>query len=47
MKITKGFFSRVCNARAHVKCHHLARRMGELKVPVAWLQRKAMDEGDN
>jgi hypothetical protein len=27
-----------------LKCHHFARRVGELKAPMAWLQRFAVDE---
>jgi hypothetical protein len=42
--VTKEFFSRICNSAAYLKCHHFARRVGELKAPVAWLQRFAMDE---
>ncbi len=27
-----------------MRCHHYARRMGELKAPMAWLQNQAMYE---
>jgi hypothetical protein len=42
--VTKEFFGRICNSAAYLKCHHFARRVGELKAPMAWLQRFAMDE---
>ena len=42
--ITKDFFSRICNSGRYPKCHHFAKRMGELKAPLAWLQRFAIEE---
>lgn len=42
--VTKEFFGRICNSAAYLKCHYFARRVGELKAPMAWLQRFAMDE---
>ena len=42
--ITRDYFSRICNSRNYVKCHHLAKRMGELMVPIVWLQRQAIKE---
>jgi hypothetical protein len=42
--VTKEYFSRICNSATYLKCHHFARRVGELKAPMAWLQRFAMDE---
>jgi hypothetical protein len=42
--VTKEFFGRICNSVAYLKCHHFARRVGELKAPMAWLQRFAIDE---
>ena len=44
IEITHTYFSRVCNADGHVKCHHLAKKMGELKAPLVWLQRLAMND---
>ena len=42
--VTQDYFKRICGTRGYVKCHHYARRMGELKAPMAWLQRQAMYE---
>ncbi len=42
--VTHDFFKRICNARRYVRCHHHARKMGELEAPMAWLQRLAMNE---
>jgi len=42
--ITRDYFRRICNSRNYVKCHHLAKRMGELMIPMAWLQRQAIRE---
>jgi hypothetical protein len=42
--ITKDYFGRICNSVVYLKCHHFARRVDELKPPMAWLQRFAVDE---
>ena len=42
--ITKDFFGRICNSGRYSKCHYFAKRVGELKAPLAWLQRFAIDE---
>ena len=42
--VTKDYFGRICNSVVYLKCHHFARRVGELKAPMAWLQRFAVDE---
>jgi hypothetical protein len=42
--VTKDYFGRICNSEGYLKCHHFARRVGELKAPMAWLQRFAVDE---
>ena len=42
--ITKDFFSRICNSPSYVNCHHFARRMDELRTPMAWLQKLAVDQ---
>lgn len=41
--ITKSFFSTICNTPKYVKCHHLAKIMGELKSPLIWLQYLALE----
>jgi hypothetical protein len=40
--VTQDYFKRICGTRGYVRCHHYARRMGELKPPMAWLQRLAI-----
>ena len=42
--MTQDYFMRICGTRGYVKCHHHARRMGELKSPIAWLQHLAIYE---
>ena len=44
--VTRDYFKRICGTRGYVKCHHYARRMGELMSPMAWLQRQAMSEAN-
>ncbi len=40
--VTQDYFKRICGTRGYVRCHHYARRMGELNAPMAWLQRLAI-----
>jgi hypothetical protein len=42
--VTKDYFGRICNTVVYLKCHHFARRVDELKAPMTWLQRFAVDE---
>jgi hypothetical protein len=42
--VTQDYFKRICGTRGYVRCHYYAKRMGELKVPMTWLQNKAMKE---
>ncbi len=42
--VTKDYFGRICNTVVYLKCHHFARRVDELKPPMAWRQRFAVDE---
>jgi len=42
--VTQDYYKRICGTRGYVRCHHYARRMGELKAPMAWLQQHAMYE---
>ena len=44
IEVTKDFFSRVCKTPAYTNCHHFAKRVGELKVPLTWLQKVAIDQ---
>ncbi len=43
--VTMQFFSRLCKSPNYVNCHHFAKKMGELRSPVEWLQRLAVMEG--
>ena len=42
--VTKDFFSRVCKSPGYINCHHFAKRVGELKTPLTWLQKMAVDQ---
>lgn len=44
VEITKDFFSRVCKTPAYPNCHHFAKRVNELHIPMTWLQRIAIDQ---
>ena len=43
VKLTRDYFLRVCNTNGFVNCHHLAKKIGELKTPVAWPQKLAVE----
>jgi hypothetical protein len=45
-EVTRDYFKRICDTRGYVRCHHYARRMGELMPPMMWLQRQAMSEAN-
>ena len=42
--ITGDFFRRICNTPSYLNCHHFAKRVGELRPPMAWLQKLAVDQ---
>jgi len=42
--ITKDYFARICNTPSYLNCHHYAKRVGELKTPMSWLQKLAVDQ---
>ncbi|MBM3291212.1 hypothetical protein FJY84_00875 [Candidatus Bathyarchaeota archaeon] len=44
VQVTKDFFSRVCKTPAYTNCHHFAKRVGELQLPMTWLQKIAIDQ---
>ena len=46
MHITRSFFDKICNSKNYVKCHHFAKQVDELRIPMAWLQRKAVEIGE-
>jgi hypothetical protein len=44
INVTKDFFTRICKTTSYLNCHHFAKRMGELKTPISWLQKIAVDQ---
>lgn len=44
VQVTKDYFSRVCNTTAYVNCHHFAKMVGELRTPMSWIQKLAIDQ---
>jgi hypothetical protein len=43
-RITKSYFIRICSSASYTNCHHFAKRVGELKVPMEWLTKIAVIE---
>ena len=46
VEVIKGFFGQVCKTPNYTSCNYFARRMGELRVPMVWLQRYAVSHAD-
>ena len=44
IQVTKDFFKRICGTTAYVNCHHYAKWVDELKTPMSWLQKLAIDQ---
>lgn len=44
VQVTKDFFARVCKTPVYTNCHHFAKRVGELQLPITWLQKMAIDQ---
>ena len=44
VEVTKDFFIRVCKTPAYPNCHNFAKRVGELQLPLTWLQKLAVDQ---
>ena len=44
VQVTRDYFTRVCNTTAYVNCHTYAKMVGELKTPMLWLQKLAIDQ---
>lgn len=44
VQVTKDYFTRICNSAAYINCHHFAKRVGELRRPMTWLQKLAVDQ---
>jgi len=43
-QITRMFFQRLCNTGAYEQCKICAKKHNELKNPIAWLQKEAVDK---
>ena len=44
IEITRDFFIRVCKTPDYPRCQFFANRVGELHVPLTWLQKLAVDQ---
>lgn len=44
IKVTKDFFARICNTAAYLNCHHFAKKVNELRTPMVWLQKMAIEQ---
>jgi len=43
VKVTKDFFIRVCMTSGYVNCHHFAKKIDDLRKPIEWLQKMAVE----
>jgi len=41
--LTRDYFLKICNTNSYPTCHHFAKRIGDLRTPVAWLQKIAVE----
>ena len=44
IEVTHDFFTRMCKRDNYTGCQHFAKRFGELKVPMSWLQKHAIEQ---
>jgi hypothetical protein len=44
IEVTKDYFIRMCKRDNYTSCQHFAKRCGELKIPMSWLQRQAIEQ---
>ncbi|MBS7629996.1 hypothetical protein KEJ47_00225 [Candidatus Bathyarchaeota archaeon] len=44
IQVTKDYFTRVCNSALYINCHNFAKIVGELRTPMSWLQKLAVDQ---
>ena len=44
IEITQDYFTRMCKKDNYTACLHFAKRFGELKAPMSWLQRQAVEQ---
>ena len=43
-KVTREYFLRICMGGGYKSCNHYAERMGELRIPIQWLQKVAVEQ---
>ena len=41
--LTRDYFLKICNTNGYASCHHFAKRIGELRPPICWLQKIAVE----
>lgn len=42
--VTIQYFRRICNTGAYPTCRHYSKRMNQLKTPLQWLQKLAVEK---
>jgi len=42
--LTRDYFLKICNTNSYASCHHFAKRLGELRTPIRWLQKIAVEK---
>lgn len=42
-RITFYVFHNICNTPRYKNCHHYSKALGELKRPIEWLQKEAVE----
>ena len=43
VRVTKDYFIRLCIGDGYVNCHHFAKKIDELRTPIEWLQKIAVE----
>ncbi|MEM2127478.1 MAG: hypothetical protein QXH67_04565 [Candidatus Bathyarchaeia archaeon] len=43
-QVTRDYFMRICNTPGYVNCQHFAKMVGELRRPMTWLQKLAVEQ---
>jgi hypothetical protein len=41
--LTRDYFLKICNTNSYASCQHFAKRLGELKTPINWLWKIAVE----
>ncbi len=47
VEVTHDFFTRMCKRDNYTSCQHFAKRFGELKFPMTWLQKQAIEQNSD